>query len=39
VILCGKVLEAFESERGKRKCKFISFDEIFPLIDDLMKKR
>ena len=33
-----KVLEAFESERGKRKCKFISFDELFPLIDDLMKK-
>ena len=33
-----KVLEAFESERGKRKCKFISFDELFPLIDSLMKK-
>lgn len=33
-----KVLEAFESQRGKRKCKFISFDEVFPLIDDLMKK-
>lgn len=33
-----KVLEAFESERGKRKCKFISFDELFPLINDLMKK-
>jgi len=33
-----KVLEAFESERGKRKCKFISFDEFFSLINDLMKK-
>jgi len=33
-----KVLEAFENERGKRKCKFISFDELFPLIDELMKK-
>lgn len=33
-----KVLEAFESERGKRKCKFISFDELFPLIDELKKK-
>lgn len=33
-----KVLEAFESERGKRKCQYISFDELFPLIDDLIKK-
>jgi len=33
-----KVLEAFESERGKRKCKFISFDELFPLVDELKKK-
>lgn len=33
-----KVLEAFESQRGKRKCKYISFDELFPLINDLMKK-
>ena len=33
-----KVLEAFENERGKRKCKFISFNELFPLIVDLMKK-
>ena len=33
-----KVLEVFESERGKRKCKFISFNEFFPLIDDLKKK-
>ena len=33
-----RVLEAFESERGKRRCKFISYDELLPLIDELMKK-
>lgn len=33
-----KVLEAFENEHGKRKCKFISMDELFPLIDELMKQ-
>ena len=33
-----KVLETFESERGKRKCKFISKDELLPLVDELMKQ-
>ena len=33
-----KVLKAFENERGKRKCKFISLDELYPLIDELMKQ-
>lgn len=30
-----RVLESFESERGKRRCKFISFAELFPLIEKL----
>ncbi len=44
VLRCGlsgsptKVLEAFENERGKRKCKFISMSELCPLVDELMKK-
>lgn len=33
-----KVLKTFENERGKRKCKFISIDELFPLVDELMKQ-
>lgn len=33
-----KVLEAFENERGKRKCKFVSMEELFPLVDELMKQ-
>ena len=33
-----KVLEAFENERGKRKCKFISKEELFPLVEELMKE-
>ena len=33
-----QVMEVYESERGKRKCKFISFDELKPLIADLMAK-
>lgn len=33
-----KVLEAFENERGKRKCKFIKMEELFPLVDELMHK-
>lgn len=33
-----RVLEAFESERGKRKCKFISMSELIPLTDQLMKQ-
>ena len=32
-----KVLEAFENERGKRKCKFISMDELAPLVNELIK--
>lgn len=30
-----QVLKVFESERGKRKCKFISKDELVPLIEKL----
>ncbi len=33
-----KVLESFENERGRRKCKFITMEELFPLIDELMSK-
>ena len=33
-----RVLETFENERGRRKCKFISMDELFPLIDELKKQ-
>lgn len=33
-----KVLQTFENERGKRKCKFISMSELIPLVDELMKK-
>lgn len=33
-----KVLSAFENERGKRKCKFISMDELYSIIDELMNK-
>lgn len=33
-----RVLKTFENERGKRKCKFISMDELFPLVDELMKQ-
>lgn len=33
-----KVLQAFENERGKRRCKFISMDELIPLVDGLMKQ-
>ncbi len=33
-----KVMEAFENERGKRKCKFISMNELMPLVDKLMKQ-
>ncbi len=31
-----KVLETYENERGKRKCKFISYNELVPLVDKLM---
>ena len=30
-----KVLKSFENERGKRKCKFISMDELLPLVEKL----
>lgn len=30
-----RVLESFENERGKRNCKFISQDELLPLIEEL----
>lgn len=33
-----RVLKTFESEKGKRKCKFISFDELDTLIENLLKK-
>lgn len=33
-----KVLDVFENERGKRKCKFISMQDLFPLIEELMKQ-
>ena len=33
-----RVLEAFENESGKRKCKFISKSELIPLIEKLMKQ-
>lgn len=32
-----RVLEAFEGERGKRQCKFISKNELIPLVEELMK--
>lgn len=33
-----QVLKTFESERGKRKCKFIKATELLPLIEELSKK-
>ena len=33
-----KVLDTFENERGRRSCKFITMDELFPLVEELMKK-
>lgn len=30
-----RVVKTFESERGRRRCRFISFDELLPLIDEL----
>ena len=44
ISLCGlkgsptKVLKTFESERGKRKCEFISLSEIDALLETLIKK-
>ncbi len=33
-----KVLEAFENEQGKRKCRFISMDGLLPLVERLVKE-
>jgi len=33
-----RVLEAFESERGRRKCKFITMSELVPLVEELKKR-
>lgn len=33
-----RVLEAFENQGGKRKCKFISKDELIPLVEEIMKQ-
>ena len=33
-----RVLKTFENDRGKRKCKFISRNELIPLIKELKKK-
>lgn len=33
-----RVMKSFENERGRRKCTFISWEELFPLIDELMIK-
>ncbi|MBQ5884828.1 MAG: FAD-binding protein [Clostridia bacterium] len=33
-----KVLETFENERGRRKCKFIQMDELLPLVDELINQ-
>lgn len=33
-----RVLKAFENESGKRKCKFITKDELIPLVEELMKQ-
>ena len=44
ILKCGlagsttRVLETFENERGKRKCKFITRDELIPLVKELMKQ-
>lgn len=33
-----RVIKTFESERGKRKCKFISYGELFGLVEDLKSR-
>ena len=33
-----KVLRSFENERGKRKCKFITMDQLLPLVEELKKQ-
>ena len=34
-----RVLESYENTRGKRNCKFISFNKLLPLIDELKEKK
>ncbi len=34
-----RVLEALESERGKRKCQFISMEELIPLVEKLKTRQ
>lgn len=34
-----RVLEAFENERGKRKCKFISMEDLPSLLEELKSKK
>ena len=34
-----KVLKTYENQSGKRKCKFISYDELIPLIKELSSQR
>lgn len=34
-----KVMKVFESVRGQRKCRFISRDELLPLLDELKTKK
>jgi len=33
-----RVIKTFENEKGKRRCKFITFDNLFPLIEELKKQ-
>ena len=33
-----KVLQSFENERGKRKCKFITMDQLLPLVEELKRQ-
>jgi len=33
-----RVIKTFENEKGKRKCKFISFDELPALLEELKNK-
>ncbi len=33
-----RVLESFENKSGRRNCKFISYDELVPLIESIKKK-
>lgn len=33
-----RVLKTFENERGRRSCRFITFDELFPLVEELKNR-